>query len=79
VALDRNEQHGADNVNMNSGDEIIHHTHIANQMLHDAFEREYIHVVDEHEEDMDGGVVDHGIELEHLMQVAQTPLFYSGW
>jgi hypothetical protein len=41
-------QHGRDNVNMNSGDEIVHDTHIANQMLHDDFEREYTH-----EEDMD--------------------------
>jgi hypothetical protein len=52
---------------MNSGYQIIHDTHIDNQMLHDAFEREYIHVVGAHEEDMDGGIVNHGIEPKHLM------------
>jgi hypothetical protein len=64
------------NVNMNIESEIIHHTHVANQMLHDAFEREYIHMGYEHVEYMDG-VVDHGNEPKHLMQVARTPL--SQW
>jgi hypothetical protein len=63
-----NDQHGVDNVTMNRKYEIAHHTRIANKMLHDDFEREYIHVVDEHEEDMDGGILDHDIELDHLMQ-----------
>jgi len=43
----RIEQHRAQNVSMNSQDEVIHHAHIANQMLHDSFEREFIHVIDE--------------------------------
>ena len=42
-------------------------THISNQMSHDVFEREYIHVLGEHEKDMDGGTTDHDIELENLM------------
>ena len=38
---------------MNNANEIVHNIHIVNQMLHDAFVREYNHVVGEHEEDMD--------------------------
>ena len=64
----RNEQHEAYHVNKNSGDEIIHYTHIANKMLHYYFESEYIHIVDEYEEDMDGGIIELGIALEHFTQ-----------
>jgi hypothetical protein len=32
-------------------------------------------LVDEHVEDIDGGVARRGIEPNHLMQVTQTPLF----
>jgi len=49
--------------------------HIVNQMLHDAFEREYVHVVGHHEEDMDGRVIDHGIESKNLVFTVETPLF----
>jgi len=62
-------------VNINNGYEIILETHIVNQMLDDDFKREYIHAIGEHEEDMDGGIANHGIEHEHLAQNAQTPHF----
>jgi len=39
----------------NNGDEILHLIPIAaNQMLHDGFEREYINIVNQHVENMDG-------------------------
>jgi hypothetical protein len=38
-------------------------------MLHDSFEREYINLIGEDVEYMDG-VVDYVIELEHLVQDA---------
>lgn len=60
----RNEQHGVYNVHMNSQED----THIA-QILHDDFERECIHVVGGHEEDMDGSVTEHGILLDQLLRV----------
>ena len=34
---------------MDNENEFIHDTHIVNQMLHVYFEREYSHVVSEHE------------------------------
>jgi len=42
-------------------------------MLHNSFERECIHLVDGHVEDMDGYTY-HGIELVHFTQGAQTPI-----
>jgi len=51
---------------MNNGDEIANHTHIANQMLFDTFEKEHIHLINEHVEDTDGGAANHGIEHKHL-------------
>jgi hypothetical protein len=44
-------------------------------MLNDVFDREYVHVVGEHEEYMDGGIVGHAIETKHLMWATQSPLF----
>jgi hypothetical protein len=65
--INKNEQHGANTVNMNKWYEIVHHIHIGNQILHDAFEREHIHAVDEHEEYMDGDILNHGTKPNHLI------------
>jgi hypothetical protein len=60
-------------VNMNSGDETVHHTHIVNQILHDVFEREYICAIDEHEEDMNGGTTK-SFDIGYI-----KPPLYNGW
>ena len=43
-------------------------------MLHDAFEREYINLIGEHVEYMDG-VADHGSKVDHLTHIEGKPIF----